>query len=151
MVVAPEETGRPRGSQLSAPLRAEAVGWVLFFRLALWALPFRRCLGLAEAAARWHRRGDAAVTPAGVSGALADVGRYVPRASCLPCALGAAVMLARAGSAPDLLLGTPAGRREGRFASHAWVEEAHVPVYGTPAVPHIEIARFPLHGAARPR
>ena len=87
-------------------------------RVAIWVLPFR--------AARRLMVGRRRPTPSGVTReqvrwAISVAQRVVPAATCLPQAVAAEALLARAGHPAELRIGvmkTPAGKLD----AHAWVE-----------------------------
>ena len=100
-------------------LVVRAVFWLGAARLALWVLPFktaRRFLAGPERSST-----TTGLTTEGVAWALALAQRVVPRASCLPQALAAEALLARAGLPAELRVGVVKTGR-GRLEAHAWVE-----------------------------
>ncbi|HEY0733679.1 MAG TPA: lasso peptide biosynthesis B2 protein [Herpetosiphonaceae bacterium] len=95
--------------------------WLLLgvIRVALWLLPFRivhRLPARAQAASPCFSIEQ-------IGWAVAIAGVYLPRATCLPQALAAQVLLRRHGHAADLKIGVARDER-GRLEAHAWVESA---------------------------
>ena len=103
-------------------LIARAFGWVVFYRLSLWLLPFaqlKRFFNLQEAA-----KAERASVPreqiAGIVSAVKAVSRFVPAASCLTQALAVRRLLAAAGQSSQLKFGVI--KNSEKFEAHAWVE-----------------------------
>jgi hypothetical protein len=101
-------------------LFAEALGWVMLVRLALWCLPFRTTWAACRRLARHWRRQPHSPPAERIDEAVNRAGRVVPDATCLTRALALSVMLGRAGYSCEVRLG--AARAGDRFLAHAWVE-----------------------------
>jgi hypothetical protein len=126
----------PRSSQ--APGRfdlgrlAEAWGWLVVARVALWLVPPRWVLrwGGLRVQDALPAEGDPTPSDRARARALATAvdraSRRVPGGStCLCQALALSWMLRRRGFRPALRIGV--ARRRGRLAAHAWVEGAGLP------------------------
>ncbi|SRR6266849_3024432 len=96
-------------------------------RLALWLLPLRVVRRLLARAARPTR--DAHATKERIAWAIAVAQRIVPRATCLPRALAAEVLLTRDGHPAELRVGVIKTDR-GSLVAHAWVESGGRVVVG---------------------
>ena len=98
-----------------------ALCWVAWIRAALWVLPFRIVRPLADRAAR-HPGTEVAdeFVAARVVWAISNAARFVPRATCVPQALAARILLARRGFASEVCYGV--GRPQERVIAHAWLE-----------------------------
>lgn len=100
----------------------EALLIVPAIRIALWLLPFRFVLAIAQRPSASVPK----VTMERVLRAIHAIARRVPRATCLTRALAAMMMLARHGYPSTLRLGVA---KEGdRVAAHAWLERGGVPI-----------------------
>lgn len=110
-------------------------------RLGLWLLPFRTLQRMAASTAEWPGRsqhiGPGAVGPDRIGWAVAAVGRYVPRATCLARAIAGEVLLVRHGFPAHLRIGV-ARSAEKRIEAHAWVESRGEVVVGGRA----DLARY---------
>ena len=73
--------------------------------------------------------GDTALPPERVTWALAKVSRLVPRASCLPRAIAAELLLTRMGYRATLHIGVARTHRHG-LEAHAWVDSEGIIVVG---------------------
>jgi hypothetical protein len=113
-----------------------ATAWCLvaLFCVALWIVPFARVRGAADRIARLLRSSapaDAAFA-ARVGRVVRFASRFVPAATCLPCALAALVLL-RSRSVPARLRIGVARDGSGQLDGHAWVESnGRVVVGGLP-------------------
>lgn len=102
-----------------------ALAWALvaLFRVALWVVPFARVRDMANLIARGLQLGGASssdfATRAGRAVQFAS--RFVPRATCLPRALAALVLL-RSRSVPARLQIGVTRDGAGKLDGHAWVE-----------------------------
>lgn len=111
---------------LSAPLATKrllgrALGWVVFYRLTLWLLPFarlKRMLALRPPGPETPSLPAARI--AEIVSAVRAVSRFVPAASCLTQALAARRLLEAAGQASELKFGVI--KNSEKFEAHAWVE-----------------------------
>ncbi|HEY0606522.1 MAG TPA: lasso peptide biosynthesis B2 protein [Herpetosiphonaceae bacterium] len=118
--------------------------WLLLgaIRVALWLLPFRvvhRLLARPQGASPRFSIEQ-------IGWAVAIAGVYLPRATCLPQALAAQVLLRRNGHAADLKIGVARDER-GRLEAHAWVESAGRIVIGGSAstvARYTPLPAFPL-------
>jgi hypothetical protein len=112
-------------------VRALALLWLV--RLALWALPFGLARRLVFAGAIPHS--EPLLAARKVSTALRIASLFVPRATCLPQAITARMLLARYRLPASLHIGVtrwpspddPSGHR---FIAHAWVESGGEVVAG---------------------
>jgi len=95
--------------RLPAPdrfLLLQAIGLLAAIRVGLWLLPLgalRRLL--RRATERRTTSGSGEPSKRRIAWAIASAQRLVPRATCLPQALAAQVLLARSGYAADLRIG----------------------------------------------
>ena len=143
---------RGRGSQVPPPpgLQYRAALWAGSSRFLLSTLPWRWTLALLQRGTRrtrTPRRSDA--DPYAVAGAMAQVPRFVPRATCLVQAMTAALLMTRAGRRVELVMGTPRVRA-GAFEAHAWLEHDGAVVVGGDISQHAELVRIPLGTGAPP-
>jgi hypothetical protein len=107
-------------------LAREALGRVVWVRLALWRWPYasvRARLARRTAARRaaGARPAAAMKEPAAFAWAVRATARRVPKASCLTQALALESWLAEQGVDTDVRIGV-ARRADGSFEAHAWVE-----------------------------
>lgn len=92
---------------------------VIFYRLALWILPFRFVK-------RWTSNDGATISDVdeAVVGEIVRgvrfASRFIPDASCLTQALAARKLLARSGQRSDLKIGV--SKSDGDLEAHAWLE-----------------------------
>ncbi|MFL6248132.1 MAG: lasso peptide biosynthesis B2 protein [Thermoanaerobaculia bacterium] len=115
-------------------LLLEALLIVPAIRIALWLLPFRVVLAVAQ------RRPAAPDVPMDrVLRAVHAIARRVPGATCLTRALAAMLLLARHGYPSTLRLGV--AKENDRVAAHAWLESDGVTIYGA-----MESPLSPLRG-----
>lgn len=100
-------------------------------RLGLWFLPYRiqKPLFFSPKPDSPGPPLAATIFPEQIAWAVKTASHYVPKASCLPQALVAKMLLARAGQPADLHLGVAKGQ-DGKFEAHAWVESAGQVVIG---------------------
>jgi hypothetical protein len=107
-------------------LAREALGRVVWVRLALWRWPYahvRARLARRTAARRATVEAPAALpaAPTTLAWAVRATARRVPQASCLTQALALESWLAEHGVDTDVRIGV-ARRADGSFEAHAWVE-----------------------------
>jgi hypothetical protein len=117
-------------------LAREALGRVVWVRLALWRWPYARVrarLAQRTAARRASRAAKPAQTePTALAWAVRATARRVPKASCLTQALALESWLAEHGVDTDVRIGV-ARRPDGSFEAHAWVEhDGQVLIGGVP-------------------
>ena len=103
-------------------LLGRALGWVVFYRLTLWLLPFARLKRLLDlkAAEPAEKTSVPAARIAEIVSAVRAVSRFVPAASCLTQALAARRLLEAAGQSSQLKFGVI--KNSEKFEAHAWVE-----------------------------
>jgi hypothetical protein len=95
---------------------------VLLVRLALWTIPARILLKVAQyISARAWRPSEVTATVRSIGWAVRASSRRVPRASCLTQALAAQILLGLLGFPSRLRVGV-ANQAERGFAAHAWLE-----------------------------
>jgi hypothetical protein len=90
-------------------------------RLALWTVPTRPLLQYVLGRAAQPDPRSTAPDPRAVGRAVERAARVIPRATCLPQALTALLLLARHGHSGVLRVGVKRGRH-GELLAHAWVE-----------------------------
>ena len=117
-----------RLSGLELRLLAEALGWVVLVRLALWYLPFRRLWETCRRLARVRRHSPRPPPAWRFDEAVRRASRVVPAATCLTRSLALYIMLGRSGYPCEVRLG--AAREGDRFLAHAWVECGPAPPGG---------------------
>ena len=95
-----------------------AIALTCAIKIMLWSIPFRIAKRSAETASlpRVFRRNYSETQ---IVWAVRLASRYIPRASCLPQALAAQILLSGAGLESRLHIGVA---QAGRFEAHAWVE-----------------------------
>jgi hypothetical protein len=104
---------------------AEALGWVVLVRLALWCLPFRTTWAAYRRLARPWRRPLRPVSPEILDVAVRRAARMVPAATCLTRSLALSILMQRSGHPYAVRLGVA---REGDcILAHAWVERDAAP------------------------
>lgn len=103
-------------------LLIEAMLIVPAIRIALWLLPFRFVLAIAQRPAAFAPN----MTMERVLRAVHAIAQRVPRATCLTRALAAMMMLARHGYPSTLRLGV--AKEDDRVAAHAWLERDGVTI-----------------------
>jgi hypothetical protein len=96
----------------------QAVGLLAAIRSALWILAFKHVMRPIEIV-KTGQRVHGNHLPQEVIRAVRIASRYVPRATCLPRALTAYILLARNGHSSRLHIGVSSVPD---FESHAWVE-----------------------------
>jgi Transglutaminase-like superfamily len=98
-----------------------AAWWVVIFRLALWTVPTRVVLRLAQRSARARNRLQGADDIAGVPRAVRRAARFVPQATCLTQSLSMHTLFGRRGIVTQLRIGVTKGPT-GQLLAHAWLE-----------------------------
>ena len=102
---------------------------VIYARVALWVVPFRRLRPKLERTALPQDRSCDEGEVERVTWAVSKVSRLVPAASCLTQALSVRRMLERRRVGCTLKLGVKRDER-GVFCAHAWIEHAGRVVIG---------------------
>lgn len=125
---------RMSGAERRLLLRAGLA--VAALRVLLWILPYRTVVGLVQGTAM-PSRGRVAPpdTAERIALAVARVGRWVPRATCLVQALAGEWLIVRAGAPVALQYGI--ARSERGVEAHAWLESGGRIILGAE-----EAARF---------
>ena len=106
---------------------------LIWIRLGLWILPWRRAVA---AAGNLRIFGSRQVEPLRAAWAIRNASRMIPGATCLTQALALQCLLNRAGHTSRLSLGVANG--DGAFEAHAWVEHDGEPLLEKPE----ELARY---------
>jgi len=115
-------------------LALQALWTLLWVRLLLWALSFRRVRAVVDRLAMAAEPVPDADFARAVRRAVDRAARTVPGSDCLPRALTAEVMLRRAGRPARVSIGVAS---DGRLLSaHAWTESAGLMVTGERNDPH---------------
>jgi Transglutaminase-like superfamily len=111
-------------TSLQRRLLLKAALWLVAFRLGLWVLPFPLLRNfITENGKASSRRGRPhPERTAQVVWAIELAARYIPQATCLTQALAAQAMLGQEGVPAALRLGV-AKDRDGKFETHAWLEQ----------------------------
>ena len=100
---------------------------LIWIRLSLWMLPWRRAVA---AAANLPMPTPRRVAPLHAAWAIRNASRLVPGATCLTRALALQYLLNRVGHAARLSLGVTNGAHG--FVAHAWVEYEGEPLLDEP-------------------
>ena len=107
-----------------------AAWWVVIFRLALWTLPLRTVLRLAQRSSRSRNRQPGEDDIVCVPRAVRRAARFVPRATCLTQSLSMHTLLGRRGIPTELRIGVTKAPTGGLLA-HAWLEKDGATVVST--------------------
>ncbi len=121
-------TRRPRSIR-RGQIRFWAIVWVAAARMSLNVVGTKKTLALLGRGAAYtpQLRASSRVPPPEIESAVSSTPRFVPRASCLPQALGARALYAQAGVSSEIHIAASGKKQD--FGAHAWVE-----VDGTPTV-----------------
>jgi len=101
-----------------------AAAWLIWIRIVLLVLPYRRVQSLVQ---RWSAPKSLgplvpwSFGPARIAYLIAAAANRIPGTNCLPRALVARILLSRAGHPAELHIGV-SKTQEGKFEAHAWVE-----------------------------
>ena len=96
--------------------------WVVIFRVALWTLPLRTVLRLAQRSAHSRNRQPREDDIVCATRAVRRAARFVPRATCLTQSLSMHTLLGRRGITTQLRIGVTKAPT-GRLLAHAWLEK----------------------------
>ena len=118
-------------------LSAEALGWVVLFRISLCWLPFRTTWSAYRRLARTWRRVPRPPAEGHFEEAVRMACRLVPGATCLTRSFALSIMLRRSGYPSEIRIG--AAQEGGQFLAHAWVERGA----GQPHEASFSYAAFP--------
>jgi hypothetical protein len=95
---------------------------LIFVRVGLWLLPFRKLQKTLEKLFHYPATSDNQLpSPEKFSSAVSTVSQYVPAATCLAQALTLQVLLSREGIHSDLAIGVARDDAKG-ISAHAWLE-----------------------------
>jgi hypothetical protein len=115
-----------KASEIVAVLKAGV--WVCAVRGALWTMPLRKLWRVAEFLTDGVSKQNPHFSASQLSRAVSAASRYVPQATCLTQAIALHILLKRAGFQSRMSVGV--ARENGKFTSHAWVENQDTVVIG---------------------
>jgi hypothetical protein len=115
-----------RLGRVELALLVRAFVLLVHVRVALWLLPWRRLVTMAQSR---HGQAPPRFTVDRLAWAVRAASRAVPHATCLTQALALSHLLRREGHAATVQIGV--SKKDGRFAAHAWVESNGVPLLST--------------------